>query len=45
PKSKCRFLIVNLVKTYELQSIFDFIQKTISIRPRDPVRILETLFK
>ncbi|CAF3657074.1 unnamed protein product, partial [Rotaria sp. Silwood1] len=44
-KNKYQFLIVNLVKTYELQSIFDFIQKRISVRPHDPVRILETLFK
>ncbi|CAF4272134.1 unnamed protein product, partial [Rotaria sp. Silwood2] len=44
-KNKYRFLIVNLVKTYELQSIFDFIQKRISVRPHDLVRILETLFK
>jgi len=44
-KNKFRFLLINLVKTYELKSIFDFIQKRIAVRPHDPVRILETLFK
>ncbi|CAF3707984.1 unnamed protein product [Rotaria sordida] len=43
--NKFRFLIINLVKTYELKNIFDFIQKKISQRPHDPIRILETLFK
>ena len=43
--NKYRFLIINLVKTYELKNIFDFIQKKIPIRPHDPVRILETLLK
>ena len=43
--NKFRFLILNLVKTYELKNIFDFIQKKIPVRPHDPVRILETLFK
>lgn len=40
-----RFLLINLVKTFELKTIFDFIQKKISVRPHDPIRILETLFK
>jgi hypothetical protein len=44
-KNKFRFLLINLVKTYELNSIFDFTQKKIAVRPHDPVRILETLFK
>lgn len=44
-KNKFRFLILNLVKTYEMKTIFDFIQKGISTKPHDPVRILETLFK
>ncbi|UJR23980.1 hypothetical protein I4U23_026946 [Adineta vaga] len=44
-KNKFRFLLINLVKTYELKTIFDFIQKRIDVRPHDPVRILETLFK
>ena len=40
-----RFLLLNLVKTYELKTMFDFIQRKIDVRPHDPVRILETLFK
>ena len=43
--NKFRFLLINLVKTFELKTIFDFIDKKISQRPHDPVRILETLFK
>jgi len=43
--NKFRFLLINLVKTYELKSIFDYMQKRIDVRPHDPVRILETLFK
>ncbi len=43
--NKFRFLLINLVKTYELKSIFDFVQKRISVRPHDPIRILETLLK
>ncbi|CAF3441824.1 unnamed protein product [Rotaria sp. Silwood1] len=43
--NKFRFLIINLVKTYELKTIFDFIEKKLSIKPYDPIRILETLFK
>jgi eukaryotic translation initiation factor 2C len=43
--NKFRFLLINLVKTYELKTIFDFMEKRISVRPHDPVRILETLFK
>jgi len=44
-KNKFHFLLINLVKTDEFKSIFDFVQKRIAIRPHDPVRILETLFK
>jgi len=43
--NRYHFLLINLVKTYELKTIFDFIQRKIPIRPHDPVRILETLFK
>jgi len=43
--NRFRFLLINLVKTYDLKTIFDFIQRKIHIRPHDPVRILETLFK
>jgi hypothetical protein len=44
-KNKFHFLLINLVKTDEFKSIFDFVQKRIAVRPHDPVRILETLFK
>ena len=43
--NKFRFLLIKLVKTYELKSIFDFMQKRIDVRPHGSVRILETLFK
>jgi hypothetical protein len=38
-------MLINLVKTYQLKSIFGFVQKRIHVRPHDPVRIFETLFK
>ena len=44
-KNRFRFLLLNLVKTYDLKTIFDFIQRRIPHRPHDPIRILETLFK
>jgi hypothetical protein len=44
-KNECQFLIVNLVKTYELQCIFDFIKNRISERPHCPVSVIKTLFK
>ncbi|CAF4145322.1 unnamed protein product, partial [Rotaria sordida] len=43
--NKFLFLIINLVKTYKLKHIFDFIQNKISQQPHDLIRILETLFK
>ena len=43
--NKFRFLIVNLVKTSQLKSLFDFIEKRLSIRPSDSIQIIETLFK
>ncbi|CAF1268322.1 unnamed protein product [Rotaria sp. Silwood1] len=43
--NRFRFLLINLVKTYDLKTIFDFIKRRIPVRPHDPVRILETLFK
>ncbi|CAF1508752.1 unnamed protein product [Adineta steineri] len=43
--NRFRFLLINLVKTYDLKILFDFIQRKLPIRPHDPVRILETLFK
>jgi hypothetical protein len=43
--NRFRFLLINLVKTYDLKTIFDYIQRRIPVRPHDPVRILEILFK
>ncbi|CAF1131852.1 unnamed protein product [Rotaria sordida] len=43
--NKFRLLIINLVKTCNLKTIFDFIEKRVSQRPHDPIRILEILFK
>ena len=43
--NRFRFLLINLVKTYDLKIIFDFIQRKIPLRPHDPVRILEILLK
>ncbi|CAF3760682.1 unnamed protein product [Rotaria socialis] len=37
--------IKNLVRQDKIQNIFDFIQKNITIRPRETIRIIETLFK
>ena len=42
---KYRLLIINLVKSYDIQVVWDFIENKIAIRPRDPIRILETLLK
>jgi len=44
-KNRFRFLLINLVKTYDLKVLFDFIQRRITHRPHDAVRILETLLK
>ncbi|CAF0840758.1 unnamed protein product [Adineta ricciae] len=43
--NRFRFLLINLVKTYDLKIIFDFIQRRIPLRPHDSVRILEILLK
>ncbi|CAF0781179.1 unnamed protein product [Rotaria sp. Silwood1] len=40
-----RLLLINLVKSYDIQVLWDFIENKIPIRPRDPIRILETLLK
>ncbi|CAF1041399.1 unnamed protein product [Rotaria sordida] len=37
--------ILNLVRQEKISNIFDFIQKKIILRPRETVRIIETLFK
>ncbi|CAF4038008.1 unnamed protein product [Rotaria sp. Silwood2] len=44
-EQKYRLLIINLVKSYDIQTLWDFIANKIAIRPRDPIRILETLLK
>ena len=44
-KNRFRFVLINLVKTYDLKEISDFIQRKIPLRPHDSVRILETLLK
>jgi len=36
---------LDLVRQDRTQSIHDFIQNKVNIRPREPVRIIETLFK
>lgn len=37
--------ILNLVRQEKIRDIFDFIEKKTSIRPREAIRIVETLFK
>ena len=37
--------IINLVRQEKIRDIYDFIQRKTSIRPRDSIRIIETLFK
>lgn len=37
--------ILNLVRQEKIRDIYDFIEKKTSIRPRDSIRIIETLFK
>ncbi|CAF1114885.1 unnamed protein product [Adineta ricciae] len=39
------FKVLNLVRQEKIRDIFDFIAGRTSIRPRDPIRIIETLFK
>jgi uncharacterized protein YfkK (UPF0435 family) len=40
-----QFQILNLVRQEKIRDIYDFIEKKTSIRPRDSIRIIETLFK
>ncbi|CAF0770466.1 unnamed protein product [Didymodactylos carnosus] len=40
-----QFILLNLVKTYSISDIWDFIEKRSPIKPHDPVRVLETLLK
>lgn len=37
--------ILNLVRQEKIRDIYDFIEKKTSIRPRESIRIIETLFK
>jgi hypothetical protein len=37
--------VLNLVRQEKIRDIYDFIEKKTSIRPRDSIRIIETLFK
>ncbi|CAF1174819.1 unnamed protein product [Rotaria sordida] len=37
--------IINLVRQEQIRNIYDFIEKKTSIRPRESIRIIETLFK
>jgi len=39
------FKVLNLVRQEKIQNIFDFINGKTGIRPRDPIRVIETLFK
>ncbi|CAF3231399.1 unnamed protein product [Rotaria sp. Silwood2] len=39
------FKVLNLVRQEKIGNIFDFIREKTAIRPRDPIRIIETLFK
>ncbi|CAF3399451.1 unnamed protein product [Rotaria sp. Silwood2] len=39
------FKVRNLVRQENIGNIFDFINGKTTIRPRDPIRIIETLFK
>ncbi|CAF0973268.1 unnamed protein product [Adineta steineri] len=40
-----QFQVLNLVRQEKIRDIFDFIEKKTAIRPRDSIRIIETLFK
>lgn len=44
-KNRFRFLLINLVKTYHLKDIEEFIQRKSPRRPHDSVRIIEILLK
>ena len=40
-----QFHVLNLVRQEKIRDIYDFIEKKTSVRPRDSIRIIETLFK
>ncbi|CAF3625397.1 unnamed protein product [Adineta steineri] len=44
-EQKYRLSLINLVKSYDIQVLWDYVDNKIAIRPRDPIRILETLLK
>lgn len=45
-EEKCfQFTVLNLVRQEKIGNIFDFINGKTPIRPRDSIRIIETLFK
>ena len=44
-EQKYRLRIIKWVKSYDSQVLWDFIENRLSIRPRDPIRVLETLLK
>ncbi|CAF3771180.1 unnamed protein product [Rotaria sp. Silwood1] len=39
------FKVLNLVRQEKIRDIFDFINGRTEIKPRDPIRVIETLFK
>ncbi len=39
------FKVLNLVRQEKIGDILDFINGKTEIRPRDPIRVIETLFK
>lgn len=43
--NRFRFLIVNLVRTYSMKTIFEYVRQETPIRPVDSVRVVETLLK
>ena len=40
-----QFNVLNLVRQEKIRDIYDFIEKKTAVRPRDSIRIVETLFK
>jgi hypothetical protein len=44
-EKKFEFKVLNLVRQEKIRDIFEFINGKTGIRPRDPIRVIETLFK
>lgn len=40
-----QFRVLDLVRQEKIRDIWDFINGKSAIRPRDPIRVIETLFK